>query len=67
MQRYFVDNKLSATNIHLNNDDSHHIKNVMRMSLGDNIEVVFDNKLYLCEIIDLTNQVEVKIMNYLVK
>ena len=65
MQRYFVDNKLSATNIHLNNDDSHHIKNVMRMSLGDNIEVVFDNKLYLCEIIDLTNQVEVKIINEL--
>lgn len=49
MQRYFaidkVDNKLI-----LSNDDYHHIKNVMRMKINDNIEVVYDNKLYIANI-----------------
>ena len=46
MQRYFgikkEDNRLI-----LDSSDYHHIKNVMRNSDGDLIEVVIDNKLYL--------------------
>lgn len=51
MQRYFckeiVNNKVT-----LYEDDYHHIKNVMRMNCGDKIEVVFDKKVYECEIKD---------------
>ena len=32
--------------------DIHHIKKVMRMNINDNIEVIYDKKLYLCKIID---------------
>lgn len=53
MQRYFAtemkDNKLI-----LSDDDHHHIKKVMRMNNHDLIEVVYDNKLYLCEINDIS-------------
>ena len=45
MQRYF-----SKGNFKLEDSDLHHIKNVMRMNAGDNIEVVEDNKLYICNI-----------------
>ena len=45
MQRYF-----SKGNFKLEDSDLHHIKNVMRMNVGDNIEVVDNNKLYICNI-----------------
>ena len=48
MQRYFaqiIDNKVI-----LNNDDNHHLLNVLRAKIGEKIEVVSDNKLYLAEI-----------------
>lgn len=52
MQRYFaknnIDNKLIP-----NDSDIHHIKNVMRMKIGDSIEVVCDNKLHICSIKEL--------------
>ena len=62
MQRYFVNNKTNNDIINLSNSDSHHIKNVMRMNLGDKIEIIWDNHLYLGEIIDLTNQVKAKVI-----
>lgn len=46
MQRYFaINNKLQ-----LGNSDKHHIINVMRMKVGDTIEIVFDRKVYLCKL-----------------
>ncbi len=46
MQRYFAkDNKLN-----LRDSDIHHIKNVMRMKMGDLVEVVWNNTLYICSI-----------------
>lgn len=45
MQRYF-----SKGNFKLEDSDLHHIKNVMRMKVNDNIEVVENNKLYICNI-----------------
>lgn len=59
MQRYFVSNKENDTYI-LNQDDSHHIINVMRMNINDEIEVVYDSKLYICSIISMDNLVKCK-------
>lgn len=48
MQRYFA--KEYNNNLVLQDSDIHHIKNVMRMKINDKIEVVYDNKLYICNI-----------------
>lgn len=52
MQRYFaIDKKLNITD-----KDKHHIINVMRMKKNDLIEIVFDEKVYICEIDDITKK-----------
>lgn len=51
MQRYFA--KEYKKDIILRDSDIHHIKNVMRMKEKDKIEVVYDNKLYICNIDNL--------------
>lgn len=51
MQRYFA--KDYNDKLILRDGDIHHIKNVMRMKNGDKIEVVFDKKLYICNIDNL--------------
>ena len=56
MQRYFVDGEYKEK-IMLSEEDSHHIKNVMRMAVFDKIEVVVENRLFLYRIIDLENNV----------
>ena len=48
MQRYFA--KEYKEKLELQESDIHHIKTVMRMKIGDLIEVVHDNKLYICKI-----------------
>lgn len=48
MQRYFAKDKYI-----LEDSDIHHIKSVMRMRIGDKIEVVYDNKLYIGKITSL--------------
>ena len=60
MQRYFCND--CNNNIYtLNSDDSYHIKKVMRMNVGDLIEIVDNKRLFICEIID-----EVGLVNALV-
>ena len=49
MQRYFC-NDLNSNEFTLNNDDSYHIKTVMRMHINDKIEVVNEEKVYICTI-----------------
>lgn len=49
MQRYFAKGKEIDSFI-LNESDIHHIKNVMRCKIGDNIEVVYEKNVYLCKI-----------------
>ena len=51
MQRYFAKDKVN-NKIILLDSDIHHIKKVLRMNINDNIEVIYDKKLYLCKIID---------------
>lgn len=49
MQRYFALEK--KDNIFtLENGDIHHICNVMRCKEDDSVEVVYDNKLYICRV-----------------
>lgn len=63
MQRYFIKEKPTNTNIFtLNNDDSHHIKNVMRMKINDNIEIVYNETVYLCKITNLNDNVTTQII-----
>lgn len=50
MQRYFSNEK-QGDNFILSSDDWHHIKKVMRMQNGDKIEVVYQEKLNICQIV----------------
>lgn len=59
MQRYFAKDKVN-NKIILLDSDIHHIKKVMRMNINDNIEVIYDKKLYLCKI---TDNYEIEIIN----
>ena len=61
MQRYFATEK-KENNFVLDDKDLHHIKNVMRMKDNDNIEVVFDEKLYNCKI-NYNNEVHITIID----
>ena len=54
MQRYFGIDKIN-NNLILSSGDIYHIKKVMRNSILDKIEVVYDNVTYLCEIESLDN------------
>lgn len=49
MQRYFIKKK----DFTLEDSDIRHIKKVMRMNINDLIEVVYNNKLYICKILNL--------------
>lgn len=59
MQRYFAKNKIN-NKIELLDSDMYHIKKVMRMNVNDNVEVIYDKKLYLCKI---TDNYEIEIIN----
>jgi len=61
MQRYFATSKVE-NNFILDDKDLHHIKNVMRMKDNDNIEVVFDEKLYKCKI-NYNNKIDITIID----
>lgn len=52
MQTYFV-NKIKNKRVYLETEDKHHIVNVMRMRVGSQINVVYNNQKYLAEIINL--------------
>ncbi len=46
MQRYFC-NKLDNNKFTLSEDDSFHIEKVMRMKIGDLVEIVYDHETYI--------------------
>lgn len=54
MQRYFLDKK-EQNNFIISGDDYHHIINVMRMNINDNIEIIYDKELYICQIKEIIN------------
>jgi 16S rRNA (uracil1498-N3)-methyltransferase len=61
MQRYFVKEKID-NNFILENSDIHHIKKVMRCKENDKIEIVYEEKVYLCNIDDI-NTLKLSIMD----
>ena len=52
MQRYFA--QIINDKVILNNDDNHHLLNVLRAKIGEKIEVVSNGKLFLAEIVKLS-------------
>ena len=61
MQRYFSDNCLNNI-FTLSKEDSYHITKVMRFKIGEKIEIVYNNKTCISEIIGLTPVVTAKIL-----
>ena len=59
MQRYFVKN-IQDDKVILGLEDSYHIKRVMRMKIGDKVEIVYQGKVYLGQIESLSEQVQEK-------
>ena len=51
MQRYFSYKKIDDY-LYLDKDDLYHINTVMRMKNHDQVEIVYDGFVYICEIID---------------
>ncbi len=61
MQRYFCNNKENDLFI-LSNEDSYHIKTVMRYKVDTEIEIVYDKELFIAKIIEISNNVRAKIV-----
>ena len=61
MQRYFASIDKQSF-VHLNNDDEHHVLHVMRMKKGNEIEVVDNQKLFLCRV-DQTNPLVISVIH----
>lgn len=61
MQRYFCNNYHDGL-FTLSIEDSYHITKVMRYSLDTNIEIVYDNKLFIANIVNLSPSVTAKIV-----
>ncbi|NCC71342.1 16S rRNA (uracil(1498)-N(3))-methyltransferase, partial [bacterium] len=49
MQRYFS-KKLESNILFINNEDFNHIKKVMRFKPSDKVKIVYDKKVFLCEL-----------------
>ena len=60
MQRYF--SNIEHNVVILSSNDEHHILHVMRMKKGDEIEVVDNGQLYLCQITQ-TNPLKVEVIH----
>lgn len=59
MQRYFAISK-EKEYLLLKKEDIHHIKNVMRNKIGNQIECIYQEELYICEIESLdSNKVKI--------
>lgn len=62
MQRYFSNKKIDNT-FSLSKDDLYHIKTVMRMKDKENIQVVYEEKPYLCEVRYVESEIKINILN----
>lgn len=66
MQRYFTNLK-NNNKFTLSNNDTYHINTVMRMNINDKLEIVYNNEVYISEIIKLKPNVICKAINILEK
>lgn len=60
MQRYFVE-EIKNQKACLSEEDSYHLKIVMRTNIGENVEIVCQDKLYLGVVDDLKQMVSIAI------
>lgn len=63
MQQYFAKNK----DLELEDNDYHHIKNVMRMKKGDLIKIVYNNTVNICKLTDVKKEVKYGVISKKVK
>lgn len=61
MQRYFTSD-YSNNIFTLSLEDTYHITKVMRYKLGEKIEIVYDAKTYISEIVELNPEVKAKML-----
>lgn len=61
MQRYFCVKKDNDI-FFLNEENSYHARTVMRMKIGDKVEIIYDSKLYIGEIISLDDLVKCRLI-----
>lgn len=61
MQRYFSSQKVDNY-LFLNDNDLYHIRTVMRMKNGDNVEIVYNHVLFIAEIEDIEKDIKFKII-----
>jgi len=61
MQRYFAKEKKENIFL-LNENDLYHIRTVMRMEENDKIEVVYEEKLYICKIKNVKEDIKIEIV-----
>ena len=61
MQRYFTSD-YSNNMFTLSLEDTYHITKVMRYKLGEKIEIVYDAKTYISEIVELNPEVKAKML-----
>lgn len=66
MQRYFSDNCLNNI-FTLSKEDSYHITKVMRFKIGEKIEIVYNNKTCISEIISLEQNVTARIIDEIIE
>lgn len=66
MQRYFSDNCLNNI-FTLSKEDSYHITKVMRFKIGEKIEIVYNNKTCISEIISLEPNVTARIIDEIIE
>lgn len=64
VQRYFSNQKINQT-FSLSHEDLYHIKTVMRMKDKDHIQVVYEEKPYLCEVRYLDGDITIHILTIL--
>lgn len=64
MQQYFIDKKLEIGMIFNfeNKDDQHHLLKVMRAKVGDQVEVVSEEKVYICQITETQNDLKLEVI-----
>lgn len=61
MQRYFCVKKDNDI-FFLNEENSYHARTVMRMKIGDKVEIIYDSKLYIGEIISFDDLVKCRLI-----
>ena len=61
MQRYFCVKK-DKDIFFLNEENSYHARTVMRMKIGDKVDIIYDSKLYIGEIISLDDLVKCRLI-----